>query len=47
MEYRAKQRNLEYERAEKRLKKRFNILNHKGKANQNKPEIPPHTSQNG
>jgi hypothetical protein len=25
----------------------FNILNHQGNANQNNPEIPPHTSQNG
>jgi hypothetical protein len=32
--------------AEKHLKK-FNILNHQGNANQNNPEIPPHTSQNG
>jgi hypothetical protein len=27
--------------------KMFNILNHQGNANQNNPEIPPHTSQNG
>jgi hypothetical protein len=33
--------------AEKNLKKMFNILNHQGTANQNNPEIPPHTSQNG
>jgi hypothetical protein len=26
--------------------KMFNILNHQGNANQNNPEIPPHTSQN-
>jgi hypothetical protein len=25
----------------------FNILNHQGNSNQNNPEIPPHTSQNG
>jgi hypothetical protein len=25
----------------------FNILNHQGNANQNNPEIPSHTSQNG
>jgi hypothetical protein len=25
----------------------FNILNYQGNANQNNPEIPPHTSQNG
>jgi hypothetical protein len=27
--------------------KMFNILNHQGNANQNNPEIPSHTSQNG
>ena len=27
--------------------KMFNILNHQGNANQNNPEILPHTSQNG
>jgi hypothetical protein len=27
--------------------KMFNILNHQGNANQNNPEIPPHTNQNG
>jgi hypothetical protein len=32
--------------AEKHLKM-FHILNHQGNANQNNPEIPPHTSQNG
>jgi hypothetical protein len=37
----------EYRRAEKHLKKMFNILNHQGNANQNSPEISPHTSQNG
>jgi hypothetical protein len=37
----------EYRMAEKDLKKMFNILNHQGNANQNNPEIPPHTSQNG
>jgi hypothetical protein len=37
----------EDQRAEKHLKKMFNILNHQGNANQNNPEIPPHTSQNG
>ena len=25
----------------------LNILSHRGNANQNNPEIPPHTSQNG
>jgi hypothetical protein len=33
--------------AEKHLKKMFSILNHQGNANQNNPEIPSHTSQNG
>jgi hypothetical protein len=37
----------EYQMGEKNLKKMFNILNHQGNANQNNPEIPPHTSQNG
>jgi hypothetical protein len=37
----------EYQMAEKHLKRMFNILNHQGNANQNNPEIPPHTSQNG
>ena len=36
-----------YRMAEKHLKKMFNIFNHQGNANQNNPEIPPHTSQNG
>jgi hypothetical protein len=36
----------EFGRTEKHLKKMFNILNHQGNANQNNPEIPPHTSQN-
>jgi hypothetical protein len=27
--------------------KMFNILNHQGNANENNPEIPQHTSQNG
>ena len=29
--------------AEKHLKKMFNILNHQGNANENNPEITPHT----
>ena len=29
------------------LKEMFNILSHQGNVNQNDPEIPPHTSQNG
>jgi hypothetical protein len=38
----------EYQMTEKNLKKKkFNILNHQGNANQNNPEIPPHPSQNG
>jgi hypothetical protein len=37
----------EYQMAEKHLKKMSNMLNHQGNANQNNPEIPPHTSQNG
>ena len=37
----------EYRMAEKHLKKNFNLLNHQGNANQNNPENPPHTSQNG
>jgi hypothetical protein len=36
-----------YRMAEKYLKKMFSILNNQGNANQNNPEIPPHTSQNG
>jgi hypothetical protein len=49
MGYRAKQEFSieEYGMAEKHLKKMFNILNHQGNANQNNPEILPHTSQNG
>jgi hypothetical protein len=37
----------EYRMGEKHLKKRFSILNHQGNVNQNNPEIPSHTSQNG
>ena len=37
----------EYRMPEKHLKKMFIILNHQGNANQNNPDIPPHTSQNG
>jgi hypothetical protein len=49
MGYRAKQKlsTEEYQVAEKHLTKMFNILNYQGNANQNNPEIPPHTSQNG
>jgi hypothetical protein len=28
-------------------KEMFNILSHQGNANQNDPEIPPHSNQNG
>ena len=31
--------------AEKHLKEMFNILNHQGNANENNPEIPPHTAR--
>jgi len=37
----------EYRMTEKHLKKMFNILNHQENANQNNPEIPLHSSQNG
>jgi hypothetical protein len=37
----------EYQMAEKAPKELFNILNNQGNANQNNPEIPPHTSLNG
>jgi hypothetical protein len=33
--------------AEEEPEKMCNILCHQGNANQNKPEIPPHTSQDG
>jgi hypothetical protein len=33
--------------AEKSPKEMFNILSHQENANQNNPEILPHTSQNG
>ena len=36
----------EYQMAEKQPKEMFNILSYQGNANQNNPEIPPHTSQN-
>jgi hypothetical protein len=49
MEHRAKQKfSTEiYRMAEKHLKKMFIILNHQGNANENNPEIPHYTSQNG
>jgi hypothetical protein len=37
----------EYCMAENYVKKKFNILSYQGNPNQNDPEIPPHTSQNG
>jgi hypothetical protein len=37
----------EYQIAEKHLKKMFKILNHRGNANQNNPEILPNTNENG
>jgi hypothetical protein len=37
----------EYQMELKNLKIFFNILSHQVNANQNNPEIPPHTSQNG
>jgi hypothetical protein len=32
---------------DKNLKEMFNILSHQENANQNNPEIPPYTNQNG
>jgi hypothetical protein len=47
--YRAKQRilNRGINNGSEALKEIFNILSHKGNANQNNPEIPPFTSQHG
>jgi len=49
MEYRAKQNILSWGllNGQKAPKEMLNILSHKGNANQNNPEISPHTSQNG
>ena len=49
MGYRAKQRILNWRilNGWETTEKMFSILNHQGNANQNNPEIPPHTSQNG
>jgi hypothetical protein len=49
MGYRAKQRILNRGNSNgwEETKEMFNILSHQGNANQNNPEIPPHTSQNG
>jgi hypothetical protein len=41
------QRSIKNSNGRKAPEKMFNILNHQGNANQNNPEIPPHTSQNG
>jgi hypothetical protein len=48
MGYRAKQRilNCEILHGPEAPKEMFNILSHQGNANQNNPEILPHTSQN-
>jgi hypothetical protein len=49
MGHRAKQRilNLGTSNGLKAPEKVFNILNHRGNANQNNPDISLHTSQNG
>jgi hypothetical protein len=49
MGYRAKQRILNWGISSGRelAKEMFNNLSHQGNANQNDPEIPPHTGQNG
>jgi hypothetical protein len=49
MRYSDKQRilNRELLDGQEAPKDMFKILNHQGNANQNNPEIPPHTNQNG
>ena len=49
MEYRGKQRihNRRISNGLEVLKEMFKVLSHQGNANQNDPEIPPHTNQNG
>ena len=49
MWYRTKQRilNRGILNGQKVLKEMFNIITHQGNANQNDPEIPPYTNQNG
>jgi hypothetical protein len=48
MGYRTKQRILNWgiSNGREAPKEMFNILSHQGNANQNNPEILPHTSQN-
>jgi hypothetical protein len=49
MGYRAKQKihNIEISNGQEAPKEMFKVLSHQVYANQNDPEIPPHTSQNG
>ena len=49
MGYGAKQRILQKEisNGQEILKEIFKVLSHQGNANQNDPEIPPYTNQNG
>ena len=49
MECRAKQKILKREisNGQEALKEMFKVLSHQGNANQNDPEIPPCTNQNG
>ena len=49
MECRAKQKILKREisNGQEALKEMFKVLSHQGNANQNDPEIPPYTNQNG
>ena len=49
MGYRTKQRihNRGVLNGQEALKEMFKVLSHQGNANQNNPEIPFHTSQNG
>ena len=49
MECRAKQKILKREisNGQEALKEMFKVLSHQGNANQNDPEIPSYTNQNG
>ena len=49
MGYRAKQKILKREisNGQEALKEMFKVLSHQGNANQNDPEIPSYTHQNG